>query len=299
VQRKLLQAQVDGAIRSMGDAQLSVPILQSIYDKSTVLGTSEKPLQSAFWSHYNAKKLEALTELKKFDVASLGDVADLLSTYYAFVQELDWNEEKIALRKEVCGLVREQVAVIVNKQDIDHALKAMEGENVILCDTCRKSQPAVQGCGQLSLHGWNSIFRSIRLVSARKDFADSFAQEMVLIGQLNDKFASRLVTAPVCCCSVCKPNACRYHVNTHHYCSKCRAFFYRQCEKSLMKEWDVKYSDGKFNVVTTPGSIEIPARIGDTSLGSAAPCWNLYAATRNLKARGASSCFDISTASRS
>jgi hypothetical protein len=70
-------------------------------------------------------------------------------------------------------------------------------------------------------------------------------------------------TAPMCCCSLCKPNACRYQVNSCVACSKCGARFYRHCEKSLMKEWDVKYSDGKFNVVTPPGSIEIPASLAD------------------------------------
>jgi GTP-binding protein EngB required for normal cell division len=273
-QRKLLEAQVDVAIRSMGNTHITVPILQSVYNKSTVLGKSVNPLQMAFWSHYNAKKRQALTDLEnKFNVERLGDIADLLSTYYTFMKEVDWNEEKVKLREETCGLVREQVGVIVNKQDIDHALKALEIVNTkFTCSPCRireKQLPRnfapAQGWEQLSVHGWNAIFRSILLVSARKDFADSFAQEMVLIGQLNDKFASRLGSSNGCLCNQCKPVGYHYHLNNaYQMCSKCHASSHRGCEKYLpMNKWDVKYSAGNFNVVIPPGGLAIPASVSD------------------------------------
>ena len=220
----------------------------------------------AFWKHYNAKKLLALGGLNdSCNIEGLADVADLLRIYCTFMNGLNWNEEKKKLQEETCKLVREQIGIIVNKQENYKTLPNTD----ILCHRCKITQLAtVQALAQewekLSHYDWNVIFRSILLVASRKDFVDCFALEMLILGQLNDKFAS-FWKDDVCHCNLCQPTNCQYYTYLYYFCSKCSTQFLRPCEKATKATmaWNVKYSDGKFNVVAPTGIMDIPSSLSD------------------------------------
>jgi small GTP-binding protein len=209
-QKELLQKQIDVALESlMTNKDFSVTLLRSIYDKSVVLGRDLRPLKTKFWSMYyrcQEQAMRALTD--RLEVARLGEVANLLWTYFTFTRSLDWKEQEKVLRFETCKLLKKQIGVLIGVF-VKH--ETATRKNFQLCHSCYKvkihevnSEGAVNPY-LAALPLWNqiAILESILLLSFNETFCETFGREKIFLSQLKCSLA---LDDSSCNCTLCCPS---------------------------------------------------------------------------------------------
>ncbi|CAB9505888.1 expressed unknown protein [Seminavis robusta] len=275
-QTKLLQSQVDIALQSIQLGKPSCSMFESLYNKSKAFEKDVDAIKQAFWSRYRPcakSSLQAFGNEPKPEL--LAEPAALLKEYASFVAAVGWDHEQKLVKEASCELVREQLGVIVNAQDLQAAVNLAANrftlDNPRNCARCQQKKPPVgqePAWSTLSLYDWITIFESLQ----RSLSNELFSQELIALGILRDRYSSSLSSSGghACECSSCN----RIHNNSSYGCSDqmtcpgCRHSISRpsKCRKKhhySNDHWNLRFEGGSIKVVGHMATIQIPSLPSD------------------------------------